>query len=85
VSAARCKQRFKKVWNTKYITQHTETLWHTGIGAIKALFAPALNNQEMKEARKGFTNIMASHHDLHVAREPYNPDFDCFIITNCVP
>ena len=51
-------------------------LWHTGTEAIKALFAPALNKQHMKEAMKGLTNIMASHHDLHVAREPYNPDFD---------
>ena len=38
VLAARCKQRFKKLWNTKHITQHTEMLWHIGIEAIKALF-----------------------------------------------
>ena len=46
-------------------------LWHTGIEVIKALFAPALNKQHMKDTTKGFTNIMASHHNLRVAREPY--------------
>jgi hypothetical protein len=49
-------------------------LRHNGIEATKALFAPALNKQHMKDAMKGFKNIMASHHNLHVAREPYNSD-----------
>ena len=41
---------------------------------IKGLFATALSKQHMKEATEGFMNIMAGHHDLHVARWPYNSD-----------
>jgi hypothetical protein len=80
VSAVRCKQRFKKEWNTERITQHTEILWHNGIEATKALFAPALNKQHVKDAVKGFKNIMASHHNLHVAREPYNSDLTASVL-----
>jgi hypothetical protein len=74
--------RFEEESNTEHITKHIEKLWHNGTEAIKALFAPGLNKQQMKEATKCFTNIIAGHHDLHVSREPYNPD--CFIITNCI-
>ena len=34
----------------------------------------------MEEATKGFTNIMAGHHDLHVATEPYNSDLTASLL-----
>jgi hypothetical protein len=59
VSHVKCKQRFKKEWNTQHITK------------------------QIKETIMCFKNITAGHYNLHVPREPYNPDLDCFIITNC--